>query len=373
MNSSLVDQAAAALYDTLLEESAWEVALTCVASLFSASAVSVFEFDPRLNAPVRFRNLAHDEGSRQRYVDYRHSLDLGRNNGLATPVERWLADETMLTPAAGSSCEYLHDFARPAGVGWVAGWRMYANPDSVMYFGLQRPSEAECFGQEGVAAFEALKPHLIRFARLRERLDAAARSATLAQASLDNLSCGVLVVGADLRLRFANEYAQLVLRQGSALVERLSQVRGRSRYDDDHLCRIVRSACAKPGKCDGFLAHLFGEDVPPVAVMAVPLPATYAPAFVSPGPHCLLVFDGSASTRGRTGLLRSLFGLTYAEAELMTAIANGESLAEFSDRRHISLETARTQLRSVFAKTGANSQARLVKLALKLPPFGNSA
>ena len=64
---------------------------------------------------------------------------------------------------------------------------------------------------------------------------------------------------------------------------------------------------------------------------------------------------------GSATLLRTTFGLTAAEADLAAAIVSGESLRDYGERRGRSLNTVRTHLKAVFAKTGTNRQAELVQ------------
>ncbi len=60
--------------------------------------------------------------------------------------------------------------------------------------------------------------------------------------------------------------------------------------------------------------------------------------------------------------LRSRFCLTPAEAQIALGIADGETLAAVAEARGVSVSTARTQLKSVFVKTGTHRQAELVAL-----------
>ena len=60
--------------------------------------------------------------------------------------------------------------------------------------------------------------------------------------------------------------------------------------------------------------------------------------------------------------LRSRFYLTPAEAQIALSIADAETLAAVAEVRGVSVSTARTQLKSVFVKTGTHRQAELVVL-----------
>ena len=52
-------------------------------------------------------------------------------------------------------------------------------------------------------------------------------------------------------------------------------------------------------------------------------------------------------------------GLTYAEAEVALAAAQGQTAAEIAQHRHVSRETVRSQIKSAFAKLGVNNTTQL--------------
>lgn len=60
--------------------------------------------------------------------------------------------------------------------------------------------------------------------------------------------------------------------------------------------------------------------------------------------------------------LRDLFSLNPSEARLAHALASGLDLKEAAEAQGITLSTARTYLKRLFQKTGANRQAELVRL-----------
>jgi DNA-binding CsgD family transcriptional regulator len=66
-------------------------------------------------------------------------------------------------------------------------------------------------------------------------------------------------------------------------------------------------------------------------------------------------------------LLRSAFGLTIAEARLASRLASGDSLDDAANMLCVTKNTARVQLKAVFAKTSTHRQAELVALLMGLP------
>ena len=64
--------------------------------------------------------------------------------------------------------------------------------------------------------------------------------------------------------------------------------------------------------------------------------------------------------------LMTLFGLTAAEARLASRLAAGDALETIADELGIAKETARNQVKAVFAKTRTHRQAELVAVLARL-------
>lgn len=64
-------------------------------------------------------------------------------------------------------------------------------------------------------------------------------------------------------------------------------------------------------------------------------------------------------------LLLARFRLTPAEARVAAGLAQGMKLSAIAEHYGISVQTARSQLKSVFDKTGTHSQVQLVALLVR--------
>jgi DNA-binding CsgD family transcriptional regulator len=80
----------------------------------------------------------------------------------------------------------------------------------------------------------------------------------------------------------------------------------------------------------------------------------------------LLLTDFSAKRVVPADVLAATFDLSTAEAKLAAIIAKGHSLDEAAEQLGIARETARNQLKAVFAKTGAHRQSELVALLSRI-------
>jgi DNA-binding CsgD family transcriptional regulator len=86
----------------------------------------------------------------------------------------------------------------------------------------------------------------------------------------------------------------------------------------------------------------------------------------SPGVLCLVApLDRRRVATARQ--LMDLFGLSGAEVRLARALCIGESVEEYALDQGLRLPTVRTQLRSVFSKTGTERQTALVRLIAGIP------
>ncbi|MFQ5635496.1 MAG: helix-turn-helix transcriptional regulator [Gammaproteobacteria bacterium] len=74
-----------------------------------------------------------------------------------------------------------------------------------------------------------------------------------------------------------------------------------------------------------------------------------------------LVYDPSTLNQLNENLLRTFYNLTHAETALAQALFDGRALPEASADLGISVNTSRTQLRSIFRKVGVHSQAALMQ------------
>ena len=65
-------------------------------------------------------------------------------------------------------------------------------------------------------------------------------------------------------------------------------------------------------------------------------------------------------------MMGALYRLTGAEVALVKHLCSGASIEDFAERRLVRLATVKTQLQSVFGKTGTRRQSDLMRLAFSI-------
>jgi DNA-binding CsgD family transcriptional regulator len=106
----------------------------------------------------------------------------------------------------------------------------------------------------------------------------------------------------------------------------------------------------------------------PIVIRVLPIHGAAQSPFM--GARALLILlDLHAKGVPDPRLLTQALGLTGAEAKLASCLGTGEPIERAAERLGVSLSTARTQLKAVFAKTNTHRQAELVALIGRLRSF----
>ncbi|MBB2961075.1 helix-turn-helix transcriptional regulator [Methylobacterium sp. R2-1] len=83
----------------------------------------------------------------------------------------------------------------------------------------------------------------------------------------------------------------------------------------------------------------------------------------------LILIDLAVRTQVCAPALEKIFGLTAAEGRLAAELSRGIPLATIAQSRNVSIATLRTQLASIFGKTGTSRQPELVALLARVCQF----
>ncbi len=77
-----------------------------------------------------------------------------------------------------------------------------------------------------------------------------------------------------------------------------------------------------------------------------------------------------AQSRAETSLcaetMKTMYGISPAEARLAELLVNGDTVKEAARKLNVSANTVKTQLQEIYLKTGTNSRAKLTRILLNL-------
>jgi DNA-binding CsgD family transcriptional regulator len=261
--------------------------------------------------------------------------------------------------------EFYQDFLLPEGLRYVLGSRITTHDGPLhggYLMGLLRGPERGVFAAETQALVHQLMPHLQRAFALKDQLEQLHERVAMLEAAVASTGPAVMTLDAEGRIRQADARAQAWLRAGSPVHSR----HGRLQVTPEGLQPRLRQAiadCTRTRQPQALALALPGH-----TLTISPLQPTVAGRDV--GSHSVLLCLISPTLRPRLpseAQLKTLHGLTRAEARLARALTAGLTLEEHARRQDVRPATARSQLLAVFAKTGTHRQSELVRLIGAIP------
>ena len=285
------------------------------------------------------------------------------------PTGTVMIDRILVGRDPYERCEFYNDFCRPLGMHSAMAVKVLHERRSsgvvMAVRGFDRPEFEPADGH----LLELLAPHLERALRVRERLKGVVWHQSAMAEALDRLPQAVMLVNSQSRIVFANRMAQSLLSARDGLSSAPDGLRAASPDQTRDLRRLIKALTSgfdDPGRSsDGLLAIHRPPPARPLSVLVAPIsadrhgvPSLWPTAIV-------FVTDPGRPSPASPDHLSALYGLTPTEAAVTLAIVDGAGVASVADRFKLSSATVRTHLHHIFAKTGTQRQAELVRLVLE--------
>ena len=365
--SSLIET----LYDAALNPTDWPRLAPMFARAFGAESSAIFQLNLAQGSAALLGITANfDAKAMSEYEAYYHQKDPWAISMSKSATGRAMLGTEIVGEADFLNSEIYNCFAKRIELFWSVASVMPLEKQFMGAIGIHRPRDARAFDADDKRRLDMLLPHLSRAMLLQRRLQGLTQDNRIVLDALEKLSVGMIAVDAQATLLFANPTAERLLRAGLGLNCRQGCLSATDPTKDGELRRLIQQAglasLGKPSKAGGVLAlpRAVGR---PLSLLVCPL-RPHALTLGPSTPAALLIFgDPDATPSTSTWALIELYGLTPAEAKLMTALVDGERLEDYADRQGISVNTARTQSKQVFAKTGHGRQADLIREVLANP------
>jgi DNA-binding CsgD family transcriptional regulator/PAS domain-containing protein len=345
-------------YEAVGDPSRWDGLLGCWADALEADSGLLFSPGDQFNSQP-MHGHRYDFDTAKSYGEYYHQHDVwthaGRQQGFFEPGRVGCGE--MLAPQDSlRKSLFYNDFLRHMEQEWLlctvlsAAGNTLQVPDTVLSF-YRRPGR-RAFGRDAVAALQRAVPHLQRCLALHHELLRARSDRSLFESGLDQIGIGMLLLGNDGRVQFANRRAELMLRSGTgqtpALLPALQQ-----------LDRLARQGQYQGRRLAGGQGSLYA--------MATPNHRSVAKALRGHGDGAVIWLIDTQRGGGSLALAASLFGLTPAEQRVLSLLLEDQAPKQIASTLGIGVSTVRTQLSSLLQKTGTRRQQDLMRLMAAFP------
>lgn len=284
--------------------------------------------------------------------------------GEVVRTSAWIDDASL------RKTEYYNDCFARLDIFYSTALTLFREGKTYTAISLSHPLRVGDFTVDELRLYETLLPHLQRAVSTNRYLHAAALEREALTRGLERLAVGVILAAHDGRVLFANHVAEAVLNRGDGLSTQHQRLSALTPAVTQELHRRIREA-ADIGAGAG--TQISGRFCLPcrsgdsMSLLICPFPLGAA-TVIGPTLPCALIFVAQSSqTTVHPSDLREIYGFTPAEAKLVGALLTGMPLRRYAAVHGISTETAKTQLRQVFAKTGQRRQADLIRQILSNP------
>ena len=184
--------------------------------------------------------------------------------------------------------------------------------------------------------------------------------------ALDMLDCALLIVDDEGKVEYRNRVATALLaRAHGGLALAAGTLTAKARRLREPLAQAIRLACAEL-QSSGLCLPQPGSP-PERWLRLVVAPIYFGAAGNRASRAAIWILNTETPAVPSEELLTALFGLSRAEARLALCMLVGRSAADCARLAGVGLATIRTQLHSIFTKTGVRRQAQLVALLSKVP------
>jgi len=354
------------IYDAILDKSLWNEVLEKAAQFVGAQAgVLLWR-----NAVSRSADVVHAFGVEPHYIDLYRERCAKLDPTTAPMLLREIGDVASTTDLLPYSefleTRFYKEWSRPQG--WVDSVQanLDKSPTGFVQLGFLRNSDSGMVDDATRDRMRLIVPHMRRAVLVGKLIDHNASEAATFGDALDGIGAGLFFVDSSGRIVHANASGHAMLAQGAPV----RACGGRLTPND---------TSAEQGLYEIFGMAESGDAAVGARGVAVPLAARDGEHYIA---HVLPLTTGARRRSGTAYAavaavfvqkatldmpsplesIAKFYKLTPTELRVLFAIVQVGGVPEVAEAMGISSSTVKTHLRRLFAKTGTDRQADLVKL-----------
>ena len=365
MKESLLQSHIELIYDSVTDDQGWAALIeTLVSDLDCRSGhVSLEALDQSCLKQRYSSGIAEEDN--QLIVDYYHQHDVWTKALVKQSIGRFYLSEQLVPQSSLRKTEFFNDFCKPTDLGYITGAIIGWDGDVGLRIGFQHTHRQGSLADK-LDHLNMLVPHLCRAAKLRQNLIQHHCLLANTSALLSKMPVAIALVNAQGQILLMNAHLEQLVR-GSAFVKiKNNTFVLRDGNQGQFEAGILQAVRAAEGRASGQFSSLITVrdangaaclevGIEPFSSFDQQLGMQYRKAVA------MIIFNDVTTTeRVNVSLLVQMFGLTRREIYLANELLQGKSLEQIAGESNRTLNTLRSQLRSLFIKTETNSQAQLI-------------
>ena len=236
-------------------------------------------------------------------------------------------------------------------------------------FALWRSIGQPDFGEAEEGLLLSLRDPLRRCLGIYRHIVELTRRMSVAEAALETSRIGIVLASSEGAIIHTNAVADDLLDNGDALLASRGHICASNPADNSLLIQEIRRQAAEQSAVPNWknytpLALSRRDATLPLTTIVRPGPAFHPLPNPLRRTAMLVPRDPQEPRLMAPAIFERLFGLTPAEAQLASRLARGGTLEDAAQELNVTRNTVRTQLQSIFQKTGVNRQTDLIRVLL---------
>jgi DNA-binding CsgD family transcriptional regulator len=364
-----LDHLIGVLYETALDPGLWKEAIGLCGLYAGGVDAQLLIMCKKTETPISaiLAGTVFPEQGNADFVNYYGSIDPNLKFISQGALDEWRCCHEVNNQHFIDHNEFYQDFLLAYNARYRMTGRVNEDSDQYSLFGVLRAVGQQPFGVLEQQAAQRFSGHLQRALRLQKHTQILHTKAELGARAIDALALAMLIVdgaGVILHLNGAAEY--LLNNRVCGLTCKAGQLFTDHPADKNKLRHIIVEATCYPAT--GGTMFLNGtESFEPHHMFVTPLPAASPFAQDWQIPLALILVMKAGKVLSPLDLLGKLYDLSPAELRVASALLSGISTDEYGQQTGVSSNTVRTQLKSMFKKTGTRRQAELVAVLSRVP------
>lgn len=360
------------IYDAVDNPDGWALFLNRLTNSFGTHSARLRMVDLKNDRHNLVSSAGYDESFDKLYVEHYAKIDpwipLMERAGVGVMGGSYehISDKAML------SNQCYNEFYRNFDLFYGLGGHVIKMDRYVARIGVQRSHKSGPFSDNHKQALQSLVPHLQRAFRLSMHFDSVHSTLHGAQDALYFLPTPLMLLDEYGKVAFVNQRAESILNSSKAFSVSSKRLTATDETVHEQIKQatkqVIRVSMGQGIHCANGVRFVDYQRGTFINLIMTPYPARSVTYLGLNSRICAAVFiqDGSENGEFPSGLLQSLYGLTSAEVRLAKGLLDGLTPAELATRFRVKIATIRTQLRSLFAKTGTSGQVEVVRLLTNL-------
>jgi DNA-binding CsgD family transcriptional regulator len=356
LKNSLIDE----IYHASSSSCQWQPVLSSIVEKAGFENSMIYLSDIKNDRVVPWEVTAYEMEMIPQFRDYYHKIDPWGAIWQEMETDRMYKNFDLVDINKFKESEYFTDFWNFQTFMHTCGG-IYLKNDT--YFGLITfviNKSSSKYPKGSVSLVESLMPHVRRAVQIQILTNSNAHYEKSIEHSLEILNYAVFLIKANKKIQYCNKNAERLL-DNSNLIIKQNRLHIKDKKLDSALQNILQNYGSNtlttnlltiPNKHSGYLQLAI---LPFRRVYSIHQDGT------SPVRSAIFILDTISITLPKVESLAKLLGLTKTEATLAINMLNGKNISEIAGERNVSDNTIRSQVKSVFKKTDAHSQAQLIR------------